>query len=39
MQLRNEIIEIDGSPLYFYEKLLLEKFWIEKLRLPENSGL
>jgi len=39
MQLRNEIIEIDGSPLYFYEKLLLEKLWVEKLQLPENSGL
>lgn len=39
LQMRNEIIDIDGSPLYFYEKLLLEKLWADTLGLPEGSGL
>ncbi|HPQ53501.1 MAG TPA: hypothetical protein PK253_09640 [Spirochaetota bacterium] len=39
MQLRNEIIEIDGSPLYFYEKLLLEKQWSNTLNLTKESGI
>lgn len=33
MELRNNIIEIDGTPLYYYEKLYLENEWSKKLKL------
>jgi len=33
MEMRNNIIEIDGTPLYYYEKLYLENEWSEKLQL------
>ena len=36
MELRKNIIEIDGSPLYYYEKLYLEHEWSEKLKLENN---
>ena len=36
MELRNNIIEIDGTPLYFYEKLYLENEWSEKLKLKND---
>jgi hypothetical protein len=32
MELRNNIIEIDGNMLYYYEKLYLENKWCEKLK-------
>ena len=33
MELRKNIIEIDGTPLYYYEKLYLENEWSDKLKL------
>ena len=36
MKLRKNIIEIDGTPLYYYEKLYLENEWSVKLNL-ENG--
>lgn len=36
MELRSNIIEIDGGPLYYYEKLYLENEWSGKLNLKEN---
>ncbi len=39
MELRNNIIEIDGIPLYYYEKLYLENEWSEKMSLRNSQGL
>jgi hypothetical protein len=37
MELRRNIIEIDGTPLYYYEKLYLENEWSEKLKLADDT--
>ncbi len=39
MELRSNIIEIDGMPLYYYEKLYLENEWSKKLKLQQYEGL
>ena len=38
MELRKNIIEIDGTPLYYYEKLYLANQWSARLNLMENAG-
>ena len=38
MELRNNIIEIDGTTLYFYEKLYLESEWSGRLKLEQVKG-
>lgn len=38
MELRNNIIEIDGTTLYYYEKLYLENEWYEKLNIHKSQG-
>ncbi|PKL16552.1 MAG: hypothetical protein CVV49_15720, partial [Spirochaetae bacterium HGW-Spirochaetae-5] len=38
MELRNNIIEIDGTTLYYYEKLYLENEWSRILKLKNVRG-
>jgi hypothetical protein len=38
MELRGNIIEIDGNTLYYYEKLFLENEWYTKLNLHKSQG-
>lgn len=37
MELRSNVIEIDGTPLFYYEKLYLENEWSDKLKLPRDT--
>jgi hypothetical protein len=37
MELRGNIIEIDGNTLYYYEKLFLENEWYTKLNLHKSQ--
>lgn len=39
MEFRNNIIEIDGNTLFYYEKLYLENEWYEKLNIKKSQKL